>query len=337
MPLGESFPRGRPGSSRRRSRGLAPTESRTAERLWRFGLWLRQRVPIFREERLLGRTLIRLRALYQVPLCVLREPSLRSLRKGWLCLRLAFRYTMVAPAILFRMYDIAEETAGSGVEGSIVECGVWNGGSAALLAAAARRRGGDVDSWLFDSFEGLPPPTDRDPEPIRSFYFKGWNTGEESRVREVWEQLRLSRKRLHIRPGWFRNSFPSSGVDRVAILHIDSDWYDSVKLCLEWWYDRVRPGGAVILNDYNLYGGATEAVHDFLRSRSEPVQIRLLGRAGAWFVKPAPRRSSTFGSQFHPDPLANTPVAAGAAVAPVARGWDAPPTQTNLFDSGVPE
>lgn len=298
---------------------------------------MRQRVPIFREERLLGRMLIRLRALYQVPLCVLREPSLRSLRKGWLCLRLAFRYTMVAPAILFRMYDIAEETAGSGVEGSIVECGVWNGGSAALLAAAARRRRGDRDSWLFDSFEGLPRPTERDPEPVRSFWFKGWNTGEEFRVREIWEQLRLSRRRLHIRPGWFRESFPGSGVDRVAILHIDSDWYDSVKLCLEWWYDRVRPGGAVILNDYNLYGGATEAVHDFLRARSEPVQIRLLGRAGAWFAKPAPRRWSAFRPQARPRSFTSELIPAPTVPGSFVRGWGRSPTRTSLFDSKAPE
>ena len=275
-----------------------------AEIVWRFGLWLRRSAPIFQEERLLGRTLIRLRALCQVPLCVLREPGLRSLRKGRLCLRLARRYTMVSPELLFRMYDIAEETAAAGVEGGVVECGVWNGGSAALLASAARRRRCERECWLFDSFEGLPPPTERDPEPVRSFYFRGWNKGDESRVREIWRRLRLPGERLHIRRGWFQDSFPRSAVGPIAILHIDSDWYDSVKLCLEWWYDRVQPGGAVILNDYNLYSGANEAVHDFLRERSERVDLHLLGGAGAWFEKPAARRRSAPAPRPRPDALA---------------------------------
>jgi O-methyltransferase len=284
--------RGRRGSNHRGLPGGHQLLERAGEIIWRLGLWLRRSAPIFQEERLLGRTLVRLRALWQVPLCVLREPDLRSLRKGWLCLRLAVRYTMVSPALLFRMHDIAERTADAGVEGSLVECGVWNGGSAALLAVAAQHRGGDRECWLFDSFEGLPPPTERDPDAVRSFYFEGWNRGEESRVREIWERLRLCSEHLHIQKGWFSDSFPRSAVGSIAILHIDSDWYDSVRFCLEWWYDRVQPGGAIILNDYNLYSGANEAVHDFLQGRSEGVEIRLLGRAGAWFEKPGARRKA---------------------------------------------
>lgn len=262
---------------------------RISEALWRLGLQLRRRVPVFQEERLLGRTLILLRALAQLPSCVLKRPGQRSLDMAWLCLRLARRYTMISPALLFRMYDIAQEADESGVEGAVVECGVWNGGSAALLAVAAMGRRGDRDIWLFDSFEGLPPPTERDPEAVRAGYFPGWNTGSESRVREIWRELRLPPGRLRILRGWFSETFPRAGVRSIAVLHIDCDWYESVKLCLERFYDSVRPGGVIFMNDYNVYSGANEAVHEFLAERGAPVQVRLLGKAGAWFSKPARR------------------------------------------------
>jgi O-methyltransferase len=257
-----------------------------AEVVWRLGLWLRRAVPLFQEERLLGRTLIVLRALWQLPGCILKEPGYRSLDKAWLCLKLAFRYTMVSPALLFRMYDIAEEAGESGIEGDLVECGVWNGGSAALLAVATMGRRGDRDVWLYDSFRGLPPPTERDPEAVREFWFQGWNMGQELRVREIWRRLRLPTRRLHIRRGWFTQSFRSEEIGSIAVLHIDCDWYDSVKLCLDSWYDKVTPGGIVILNDYNLYSGANDAVHDFLAERRTSVEIHLLGRAGAYFICP---------------------------------------------------
>lgn len=253
---------------------------------WRFGLWLRKNVPLFQEERLLGRLLICLRALWQIPLCLASEPDQRGLIKAWLCLRLAAGYSMIAPSVLFRMYDIVEETVDSGVKGSIVECGVWNGGSAALLAMATGCRRCHRDVWLFDSFKGLPRPTREDPREVRDYWYEGWNAGERRRVQEVWRRLGIPSRRLRVRAGWFHLSFRAAYIDSISVLHIDCDWHDSVKLCLEKWYDKVQPGGAIILNDYNLYGGVNKAVHDFLESRGETVHMELLGRAGAWFAKP---------------------------------------------------
>lgn len=252
-------------------------------------MWLRWRAPFFHEERVGGRTLILLRALCQIPSCVLDEPGLRSLRKAWLCLRLSLGHTMIAPRVLFRMYDIAEAVVLRGVRGHIVECGAWNGGSAALLSVAARCSEQRRETWLFDSFEGLPPPTEEDPEEVRRFYFTGWNRGTVGRVREIWDRLGLPRRRLRVRRGWFRDSFTRSEADAVAVLHIDCDWYESVRLCLERWYDRVRPGGAIIINDYGTYCGATKAVHDFMEERSIRVELRRLGPSGAWFTKPGVR------------------------------------------------
>lgn len=251
------------------------------------GLWLRKSVPLFKEERFLGRILIRLRALGQIPWLLLREPTGRSLRKARLCLRVSSRHTMISPSLLFAMYDVAEAAIREGAKGDIVECGVWNGGSAALLAEAAGIRDGGRACWLFDSFQGLPEPTERDPEEIRRYWFRGWNTGDPERVAGIWKRLGLPGEALRIREGWFHESFDRAPIESIAILHIDADWYEPVRLCLETWYGKVGPGGAVILNDYGLWDGATRAVDDFLRERELQVEILPLGRVGAWFRKPA--------------------------------------------------
>ena len=193
---------------------------------------------------------------------------------------------MIAPRLLFALDAVARSLILRGIPGAIVECGVWNGGSAALLAAAAREAGSARRVWAFDSFEGLPRPTDRDPEAIRRHYFKGWNRGNPEKVREIWSRLGLPPEDLVIRRGWFHETFPTAPEGPVALLHIDSDWYESVKICLAAWFDRISPGGVVILNDYNLYSGANEALHEFLEERALQVAIHPMGRAGAWFEKP---------------------------------------------------
>jgi O-methyltransferase len=188
---------------------------------------------------------------------------------------------MIAPRLLSAMLDLAR--ACREVKGDIVECGVWNGGSLALLASAM---GGTRDAWAFDSFEGLPEPTEKDPEIARAHWYRGWNVGSPARVAEAWERCGLAKGRLHVVPGWFEETFPRSEIPRIAVLHIDADWHDPVLLCLERWYDRVSPGGVVILNDWNLYEGADRAVAEFLARRAPGVEVRPLSRVGGHFRKP---------------------------------------------------
>lgn len=191
---------------------------------------------------------------------------------------------MIAPKLLFRMSDVASDVDRRGVPGCIVECGVWNGGSLAFLAAAMSR---ERHAWAFDSFEGLPPPSSKDPAIVRSHYFRGWNSGSTTRVIKAWKLCGLPADRLHIVPGWFEDTFPSSTIPAIALLHIDADWYEPILLCLERWYDHVAPGGAVLLNDWNLYAGANRAVADFLARRGLDLEVRPLTKVGGYFVKPA--------------------------------------------------
>ncbi len=162
------------------------------------------------------------------------------------------RYSMVPAARLRLLYDLSKRITREGVRGDIVECGVYNGGSAAIMAAA---QSGSKDArtvWLFDSFEGLPPPTEQDGTYEREHYYKGWCGGTAEKVEEIFQRFRLPRERLRIVQGWFENTFPKTvpNMGPIALLHIDADWYESVKICLETLYPKVVSGGYIELDDY---------------------------------------------------------------------------------------
>lgn len=170
-----------------------------------------------------------------------------------------------------------------GVAGEIVECGVWRGGSAFLMAEVLEARGeSDRRVWLFDSFEGLPPPRDVDGEkaaawaadPSNPWYFDNCRADVED-VRTGARSLGLE-ARTRIVKGWFEQTLPAhrEEIGPIALLRIDADWHDSVETCLETLYDQVSPGGLVILDDYHVWEGCTIAVHEFLGRRSLPHRIQ---------------------------------------------------------------
>jgi len=151
-----------------------------------------------------------------------------------------------------------------GVNGAIVECGVYRGGAAALMS---QRSGGRREVVLFDSFEGLPKPGERDGAQAASNYHEGWCQASEEHVRDIFRRLDVLNDRVRIVKGWFDDTFPVTAMPPIAMLHIDADWYDSVRICLETHYDRVVPGGYIVFDDYGRWEGCTKATDEFLAAR----------------------------------------------------------------------
>ncbi len=141
--------------------------------------------------------------------------------------------------------------------------------------------------YLFDSFEGLPPPGERDGRLAHERYQKGWCAGSEAEVLKLFDRLRISRARLHVVAGWFSDSLRSVSTGDIALLHIDADWYESVKLCLSHFYDLVQPGGFVVLDDYGRWEGCTRAANEFIAERALPIALDPKSPEGHFFRKPA--------------------------------------------------
>jgi O-methyltransferase len=174
------------------------------------------------------------------------------------------KHTVVSRFKLNTLYSLARAIERDHVPGAIVECGVYRGGSAALLSAATSASRPVV---LFDSFKGLPPPGERDGNQARRVYREGWCEGSVSDVTELLARHGIASGRVQFVEGWFQDTLPQNRPDQIALLHIDADWYDSVRVCLENLYDLVSPGGYVVWDDYRRWVGCTRAVDEFLDAR----------------------------------------------------------------------
>lgn len=202
----------------------------------------------------------------------------------WL-FRQVSNYTMLSLARLKNLYRLSRELDRRGLGGAIVECGVYHGGSAAVMAYAGRDALRPRPLWLFDSFQGLPAPTPEDGSTARAQYRPGWCQGEVAKVKEVFQCLGIPLSRLHIVEGWYQDTFARTEVGPVSLLHIDADWYESVKLCLEKFYDAVEPGGFVVLDDYGYWEGCRRAVEEFFRQRALPLRLIPVDYTGHYFEK----------------------------------------------------
>jgi O-methyltransferase len=230
------------------------------------------------------------KALLDIVQMLGQKPSPESFKLAWLVLTVKPRFTMVRNKNLINLYRLVQQINKRKLPGAIVECGVWNGGCSAVMTYASRADAHHPQRrpvWLFDSFQGLPLPSAKDGHKSHADYFAGMNRGHTDNVRRVFGILGLSLDDVHMVPGWFEDTLPVATVDHIALLHIDADWYESVKLALDTLYDRVVPGGFVVLDDYNFWEGCNRALADFLDERQlTHITLYYPNRSGVYFQKP---------------------------------------------------
>ena len=173
------------------------------------------------------------------------------------------------------------------VNGCVVECGVWRGG---MTAGIAEVLGADREYFLFDSFEGLPPPTAMDGEMATAWQKDTQSPTYYDNCRapiEFAEQaMALSPARKYkIVKGWFDDTLPKFVPPcPIAILRLDGDWYASTLLALETLFKYLAHDGIVIIDDYYAWDGCSLAVHDFL-SRHH-LTARLTQKFGICVLEP---------------------------------------------------
>jgi O-methyltransferase len=109
--------------------------------------------------------------------------------------------------------------------------------------------------------------------------------GSESSVKEVLRRCDVPETQTLIRKGWFENTFTAPLPEKVALIHIDADWHSSVTLCLDTFYDRIEPGGVVILDDFGYWEGCREAFYDFCARRNLKPMLERAGAYQAYWIK----------------------------------------------------
>jgi len=177
---------------------------------------------------------------------------LRQVRRERRSLLTAYEaFTLYATARAFRH-----------LPGAMAEVGVFAGASAKLLCEVK----GDKPLHLFDTFEGLPPPTEPD-GPVHKV--RQYTCSLES----VQDYLQ-SYDNVHFHQGLFPDSAAELPPTEFAFVHFDVDLYESTRACLEYFYERMIPGGVMLSHDYSLLAGVRKAIDESLADRPEkPIEL----------------------------------------------------------------
>ena len=206
-------------------------------------------------------------------------------------------YTLVSYIRQKKIWELIDHIEQKKIKGSFVECGVWRGGTAAILAYRAQREKKGRQVHLFDSFVGLPEPSKEDGN--AAYLFAGKHaTGKLRSIQKVvgtlsdvkklfFSVLRLKKEHIFFHKGWFQNTLPKKKKEagQIALLHIDGDWYASVKVCLEEFYDAVVTGGFILFDDYGYWPGCKRAVDEFLAKKGKKIVLHKIDFSGVYIEK----------------------------------------------------
>lgn len=215
----------------------------------------------------------------------------------------ALPYTMTGAPRLLATIDAVRYCLAREVPGALVECGVWRGGSVlAMILTLQELSADDRDIYLYDTFEGMTQPTAADVSDFDGAAVTAWEqAGQENRrpweglfgsevfneqaVRSLLLSTGYPEARLHFVRGPVEQTLPDAAPDSIALLRLDTDWYESTRHELLHLFPLLRPGGVLIIDDYGHWHGARRAVDEYFGSSHPPLLMSRIDYTGRMAVK----------------------------------------------------
>jgi hypothetical protein len=209
-------------------------------------------------------------------------------------------FTMTSAEAVFTLTSAVRHVVDAKIPGAIVECGVWRGGSMMAVARTLAHLGRtDIPLYLFDTFEGMPEPSDEDvlwtgesakdlltTETGRSADLL-WAEASLDDVRHTMQRTGYPSHLVHYVEGMVQDTLPGDAPDSIALLRLDTDWYESSKHELQHLYPRLSPGGVLILDDYGWWNGVRKATDEYFAAHPPaPLLIRVDSSGARIGVKP---------------------------------------------------
>jgi O-methyltransferase len=207
-------------------------------------------------------------------------------------------YTMTSPERIFSLCEAVKYVQNNNIEGDIVECGVWKGGSMMAVAETLLREG-DVskDLYLFDTFEGMPAPTENDVDISGVNAETLMNDSQKDNDKSVWclapmeivtealSKTNYPKEKVHFIKGMVEQTIPIYVPKKIALLRLDTDWYESTKHEMEHLFPRLSKGGVLIVDDYGHWQGAKKAVDEYLKKNNLKILLNRIDYTGRIAVK----------------------------------------------------
>lgn len=201
---------------------------------------------------------------------------------------------------LLAVVDAVRYCEARGIPGAFVECGVWRGGSVQAMVLTLLAMGvTDRDLYLYDTFTGMTAPTERDTSPLEPPAARTWLEQDgrpfaelfddpefdQAAIRRRLEATGYPASRLRFVAGPVERTVPSQSPGQVALLRLDTDWYESTAHELRYLYPLVEQGGVLIVDDYGHWEGAARAVDEYFAAVAEPLLLTRVDYTGRMSVK----------------------------------------------------
>ncbi len=202
-------------------------------------------------------------------------------------------YTMTTPERLNGLCEAVRYLTSAQIEGDVVECGVWKGGSMMAVAEMLGRFGDfQRELYLFDTFEGMVEPTEHDVsfrgdaaantlenERSKDPEFR-WCDSSLDEVRRHMHSTHYPKERMHFVRGMVEETIPEGAPEKIALLRLDTDWYESTRHELEHLFPRLADGGVLIIDDYGHWQGARRAVDEYFQHHQIAMLLNRLDYTG---------------------------------------------------------
>jgi hypothetical protein len=208
-------------------------------------------------------------------------------------------FTMTSPERIVGLRNAVRSIVEQGIEGSMVECGVWRGGSMMVVALTLMELGDTSrDLYLFDTYSGMSVPTEQDRSIWGTLAKDLMSRAPKDGSQNIWclaslEDVRANlatvgypARKIHFIEGRVEDTIPNQAPPAIALLRLDTDWHDSTYHELVHLYPCLAPGGALIIDDYGAWRGARAATDEYFATLGTRPFLHRLDFTGRLAFKP---------------------------------------------------
>lgn len=201
-----------------------------------------------------------------------------------------FCHSMIGKKRLDNIQHCMESVLDEGVPGDMIETGIWRGGATIFMRGILAAYGiTDRVVWAADSFQGVPPPTLPEDANFdisaRVYPFLAVSLFE---VKELFRRYDLLDEQVRFVKGWFKDALPRAPIEKLAVLRLDGDLYESTMDALNPLYHKVSPGGFIIVDDYFSCPPCRRAIDEFRTTKGiEDELVRIDDQSVYWRKSPA--------------------------------------------------
>jgi len=209
-------------------------------------------------------------------------------------------YTMTSIERLYSLYMSVEYIVKAEIPGDLAECGVWRGGSCMMMAYTLLSLGKcDRHIMLYDTFEGHPQPDpkrdidlwgnrahDEWRQRTERCEVEGWASASIDEVRQNLARTGYPVDKLRYIKGMVEETARQNASQRLSLLRLDTDWYESTRSALRHLYPSLASGGVLILDDYGHYKGQRDAADEYFQEIGEHLLLHRIDYSCRVAVKP---------------------------------------------------